>query len=89
MLFRSLYPGKTQILHADLLHLKILIELERLDLRETKVTDPGIAELQEALTNWKIDHQLACSITTINWNEILNPEALLHHPLSRRHAKGR
>ena len=43
-----------QITDAGLVHLKGLTKLESLDLSRTKITDAGIAELQQALPNCKI-----------------------------------
>jgi len=45
---------KTQITDAGLVHLKDLTNLEYLDLRETPITDSGVAELQKAVPNCEI-----------------------------------
>ena len=44
----------TNITDAGLEHLKGLTNLEELDLRWTKVTDAGVAKLQQALPNCEI-----------------------------------
>ena len=41
---------------AGLEHLKGLMQLQRLVLRNTKVTDAGVRDLQKALPNCKIEH---------------------------------
>jgi hypothetical protein len=41
---------------AGLEHLKALRQLQRLDLKETKVTADGVKKLQQALPNCKIEH---------------------------------
>ena len=46
--------GCIQITDAGLVHLQDLTELTQLDLSNTKVTDAGIAELQQSLPNCKI-----------------------------------
>ena len=44
----------TQITDAGLVHLKALTELQELNLRDAKVTDAGVADLQKSLPNCKI-----------------------------------
>ena len=44
-----------QITDARLVHLKELTKLRELDLEDTQATDAGIAELQKALPNCKIE----------------------------------
>jgi len=44
-----------QITDAGLVHLKGLTNLQELDLEDTQATDAGIAELQKALPNCKIE----------------------------------
>ena len=48
--------GCRDITDAGLVHLKGLTNLQELDLEDTQATDAGIAELQKALPNCKIDH---------------------------------
>ena len=46
--------GGTNITDAGLRHLQGLINLKRLHLLDTQVTDAGVAELQQALPKGKI-----------------------------------
>ena len=45
----------TKITDAGLVHLKGLTNLQELDLSRTRTTDAGVAELQKALPNCKIE----------------------------------
>ena len=46
----------TDVTDSELVHLKDLTQLEHLYLNNTQVTDAGVAELQRALPNCKIEH---------------------------------
>ena len=48
------FPETSQIDRLGLVHLKGLTNLQELSLYYTKVTDPGVANLQKALPNCKI-----------------------------------
>jgi Leucine-rich repeat (LRR) protein len=49
------FMDSSQITEPGLVHLKALTNLESLFLSNTKITDAGLVELQEALPNCKID----------------------------------
>ncbi len=52
----QLHLGEWKITDTGLIHLKQLVNLKRLDLIGTKVTDAGVADLQMALPNCEILH---------------------------------
>ena len=52
----EVFLRNTRITDAGLPHLAGLTALERLDLYDTEVTDVGVAKLQKALPNCRIDN---------------------------------
>ena len=47
---------RSQVTDAELVHLKGLTKLSRVNLIETRVTDAGVKELEQALPSVKIEH---------------------------------
>jgi internalin A len=52
---RRLTVSDTKVTDSGLVHLKGLTKLLELDLRKTKVTTAGVADLQKAIPNCKIE----------------------------------